>query len=64
MLFFFKTVLLFFSDKLHIQYGMNSARQKKANDREILVSLTVNDRPLKWDGEVPSFEICRIFLLF
>jgi len=43
---------------------MNSARQKKANDREILVSLTVNDRPLKWDGEVPSFEICRIFLLF
>jgi hypothetical protein len=32
--------------------------------REILVSLTINDRPLKWVGAVPSLEICRTFLMF
>jgi len=37
----------FFSDNLHIQYGMKSARQKKPTPTAILVSLIVDDRPLK-----------------
>jgi hypothetical protein len=34
-------------------YEQRKAEKANAN-REILVSLIVNDRPLKWDGEVPS----------